>query len=38
MMMEISHDNPESTLGWRRSTEFEFNLIVDGLEHRLQQR
>ena len=40
MMMEISHDDPESTLGWcDDQTEFEFglDLILDGLEHRLQQ-
>jgi len=35
MMMEISHDDPESTLGWcDDQTEFEFglDLILDGLE------
>jgi AcrR family transcriptional regulator len=40
MMTEISHDDPESTLGWcDDQTEFEFglDLILDGLEHRLQQ-
>jgi hypothetical protein len=35
MMMEISHDDPESTLGWcDDQVEFEFglDLILDGLE------
>jgi AcrR family transcriptional regulator len=35
MMMEIAHDDPESTLGWcDDQTEFEFglDLILDGLE------
>ncbi len=35
MMMEISHDDPDSTLGWcDDQTEFEFtlDLILDGLE------
>ncbi|MDP9494809.1 MAG: TetR/AcrR family transcriptional regulator C-terminal domain-containing protein [Actinomycetota bacterium] len=35
MMMEISHDDPESTLGWcDDQTEFEFglDLILDGLD------
>jgi AcrR family transcriptional regulator len=40
MMMEISHDDPESTLGWcDDQTEFEFglDLILDGLERKLPQ-
>lgn len=40
MMTEISHDDDESTLGWcDDQTEFEFglDLILDGLERRLQQ-
>ena len=39
MMMEISHDDPDSTLGWcDDQTEFEFglDLVLDGLE-RLRQ-
>jgi len=35
MLMEISHDDPDSTLGWcDDQTEFEFglDLILDGLE------
>jgi AcrR family transcriptional regulator len=38
MMMEISHDDPDSTLGWcDDQAEFEFglDLILDGLERRL---
>ncbi|MPZ51920.1 MAG: TetR/AcrR family transcriptional regulator, partial [Acidimicrobiia bacterium] len=37
MMMEISHDDPESTLGWcDDQTEFEFGIdvILEGLERR----
>jgi AcrR family transcriptional regulator len=40
MMMEISHDDPESTLGWcDDQTEFEFglDLILDGLEQTLKR-
>ncbi len=40
MMTEITHDGPESTLGWcDDQTEFEFglDLILDGLENRLRQ-
>lgn len=36
MMMEIAHDDPDSTLGWcDDQTEFEFglDLLLDGLEH-----
>ena len=35
MMMEIAHDDPETTLGWcDDQSEFEFtlDLILDGLE------
>ena len=38
MMMEIAHDDPESTLGWcDDQVEFEFglDLILDGLERSL---
>ncbi|MGB7861253.1 MAG: TetR/AcrR family transcriptional regulator C-terminal domain-containing protein [Acidimicrobiia bacterium] len=38
MMMEIVHDDPDSTLGWcDDQTEFEFalDLVLDGLEQRL---
>ena len=38
MMMEIAHDDPDSTLGWcDDQTEFEFSLdlILDGLERLL---
>jgi hypothetical protein len=40
MMMEISHDDPGSTLGWcDDQTEFEFglDLILDGLERTLER-
>lgn len=36
MMMEVGHDDPDSTLGWcDDQTEFEFglDLILDGLDH-----
>jgi AcrR family transcriptional regulator len=39
MLMEISHDDPEHTLGWcDDQTEFEFglDLILDGLDHLVQ--
>ena len=39
MLMEISHDDPEQTLGWcDDQTEFEFalDLILDGLDRLLQ--
>jgi hypothetical protein len=39
MMMEISHDDPEHTLGWcDDQTEFEFglDLILDGLDRLVQ--
>jgi hypothetical protein len=35
MMMEVAHDDPDSTLGWcDDQTEFEFglDLILDGLD------
>ncbi|GMQ86407.1 MAG: TetR/AcrR family transcriptional regulator C-terminal domain-containing protein [Acidimicrobiia bacterium] len=40
MMMEISHNDPDSTLGWcDDQTEFEFglDLILDGLERLLEE-
>jgi hypothetical protein len=40
MMLEIAHDDPDSTLGWcDDQTEFEFglDLMLDGLE-RIRQR
>lgn len=40
MLSEIVHDDPDSTLGWcDDQTEFEFGLdvMLDGLENRLQQ-
>lgn len=41
MLSEIVHDDPDSTLGWcDDQTEFEFGLdvLLDGLENRLQER
>jgi len=41
MLKEIVHDDPDSTLGWcDDQTEFEFGLdvLLDGLENRLQER
>ena len=38
MMMEVAHDDPDSTLGWcDNQYEFGLDLILDGLE-RLAQR
>ena len=40
MMMEVGHDDPDSTLGWcDDQTEFEFglDLILDGLDHQRQR-
>jgi hypothetical protein len=40
MMMEVAHDDPDSTLGWcddQYEFEFGLDLILDGLE-RLAQR
>jgi hypothetical protein len=40
MLMEVAHDDPDSTLGWcDDQTEFEFalDLILDGLDRTRQQ-
>ena len=37
MLMEISHDDPDSTLGWcddRAEFEFALDVLLDGLERR----